>query len=331
MSAVAHWDGAALAIAGAASITAASIEHHWNALSHFPDRRARMELEGLAARLNGFSEFVRALAERAESPIDADSEIARFVDRHVTLTRAYWASEGRCMSWFITGPARFPVARNRKRMDSADNKRAAIAYHASRARRSLTRRAFPYGEPGGAIRSDRPDAIALIEKKMAELEALQARMKQVNQAHAAFARRPDAPRTLDLLAKLRPFDEALVRRYVPEYSWEPHPFAPCQLQNNGAEIRRLRGRLDQLKAAQGRETKTHQTNAGFEIIENAEACRVQLVFPGKPSPATRQLLKSNGFRWAPSAGAWQRLLNNAGIDAARRIRSALETETAAGG
>ena len=40
--------------------------------------------------------------------------------------------------------------------------------------------------------------------------------------------------------------------------------------------------------------------------------RIQLFFEGKPEPEVRDILKSNGFRWAPSVGAWQRQLNNNG-------------------
>jgi len=61
---------------------------------------------------------------------------------------------------------------------------------------------------------------------------------------------------------------------------------------------------------------------------NPDAARIQLTFPGKPDPAVRDVLKSNGFRWAPSAGAWQRHLNNAGRYAAKRVLSALQTEAA---
>lgn len=46
-----------------------------------------------------------------------------------------------------------------------------------------------------------------------------------------------------------------------------------------------------------------------QIIRNKEAMRLQLVFDGKPKEETRKELKSNGFRWAPSSMAWQRLLN----------------------
>lgn len=46
-----------------------------------------------------------------------------------------------------------------------------------------------------------------------------------------------------------------------------------------------------------------------QIVRNKEAMRLQLIFDGKPSEETRKTLKSNGFRWAPSSMAWQRLLN----------------------
>lgn len=47
-----------------------------------------------------------------------------------------------------------------------------------------------------------------------------------------------------------------------------------------------------------------------QVVRNKEAMRLQLMFDGKPEEKTREILKSNGFRWAPSNMAWQRLLNN---------------------
>jgi hypothetical protein len=47
-----------------------------------------------------------------------------------------------------------------------------------------------------------------------------------------------------------------------------------------------------------------------KVVRNKEAMRLQLMFDGKPEEKTREILKSNGFRWAPSNMAWQRLLNN---------------------
>ena len=58
--------------------------------------------------------------------------------------------------------------------------------------------------------------------------------------------------------------------------------------------------------------------------ENNEIMRVQFIFPGKPDDETRAMLKENGFRWAPSQGAWQRQLNDAGKYAAHRVMEVLD-------
>ena len=46
---------------------------------------------------------------------------------------------------------------------------------------------------------------------------------------------------------------------------------------------------------------------------------MQLIFEDKPDADTRQALKSEGFKWAPSQGAWQRQLNQNAIRAAARL------------
>ena len=69
-----------------------------------------------------------------------------------------------------------------------------------------------------------------------------------------------------------------------------------------------------------------EEHSGYTYRENIEAMRVQLVFDGKPDTETRDLLKKNGFKWAPSQGAWQRQLNNAGKYAAHTVMNVLDGE-----
>ena len=47
--------------------------------------------------------------------------------------------------------------------------------------------------------------------------------------------------------------------------------------------------------------------------------RLRLYFDEKPSEEQRSKLKCNGFKWAPSVGAWQRQLNDNAIHAAARM------------
>lgn len=56
-----------------------------------------------------------------------------------------------------------------------------------------------------------------------------------------------------------------------------------------------------------------------EVKRDREDMRLRLIFDGKPEDRTREILKGNGFKWAPSAGAWQRLLNDNAEGALRRI------------
>ena len=90
------------------------------------------------------------------------------------------------------------------------------------------------------------------------------------------------------------------------------------LQNNNANIHRIEGRIKSLQATKARGTLETE-NQFFKIVENAEAMRLQLFFEGKPEPEVREVLKSNGFRWAPSQSAWQRQLTNNARYALERV------------
>lgn len=95
------------------------------------------------------------------------------------------------------------------------------------------------------------------------------------------------------------------------------------LQNNNANIHRTEGRLNQLRAAKEKGTQETKFKL-FKVVENAEIMRLQIIFDGKPDPEVRDVLKKNGFKWAPSQGAWQRLLNTSARYALNSVRKELE-------
>lgn len=150
----------------------------------------------------------------------------------------------------------------------------------------------------GGVSSDDPDAIvkltAELNEKKAYQEAMKARNKAWQKAGNKAGRQPNG-------------------------EWVEPPCAPWQLSNNSANIRRIEARIKALEAAAGRETRSQEFEGGIALVENAEANRVQLKFPGKPSEAVRTKLKKAGFRWSPMAGAWQRQLNNRGVWQAREL------------
>jgi hypothetical protein len=135
-------------------------------------------------------------------------------------------------------------------------------------------------------------------------------MLAVNKARARYLKKPA---TLEA-AELTEAEKERVRNYVPAYSWEPHPFAPFELTNLGANIRRIKQRIAALEkqrayaAAFGAELTEH--NVGPYMVRQAFGLnRVQVVFPGKPAANVRQVLKRAGFHWSPTEVAWQRMLS----------------------
>jgi hypothetical protein len=192
------------------------------------------------------------------------------------------------------------------------------AYALQQAAQAAAARAEAVGS--GGISSDDPDAIEKLREQLAKRQDLQLRMKAAN----AAIRRNKGNREqclIDLQAQgLTPEHAAALlktditgRIGFPAYA----------LTNNNGNIARIKARIAELERASQREEKQIE-HKGFEIIHNTEDNRVQIIFPGKPAEPVRALLKSWGFRWAPSAGAWQRHLNNAGINAASLCAEAIE-------
>ena len=146
-------------------------------------------------------------------------------------------------------------------------------------------------------------------------------MKAINAAHRKYLKNPDTLEKADLTEA----EKKHIRDYVPAYSWEPHPFAPYELSNNNANIRRMKQRLAGLERAEACQSAEYVIH-GVKVIENTQDNRLQLFFSKKPSAETRKRLKSNGFRWARSIGAWQRQLNTLGNNARFYAERAIGTQ-----
>lgn len=306
-----------------AQLRVKEIAHCWDALSHYPERRARLELAWLEGRLNDFAEHVERL-KGAGGDVGSD-ELARFAERHISATRAYWHAESRCLSAFIVGPARFPTSRNQKRQASSDKARENVTSHLAAAKKALERRAFPHGRPDGPIRASNPDAPELLRREIAKREQRQELMKDANSA-LRKAKTSDEDELAQIVSDATGLGLGTARKVVMRNCFGSRGFEGFELNNNRAEIRRLQQRLARIEATRerGSTEESAETQEGeVRVVENVDADRIQLYFPGKPSADTRAALKSLGFRWSPRHGAWQRHLNNAGREAARHAMQKL--------
>jgi hypothetical protein len=163
------------------------------------------------------------------------------------------------------------------------------------------------------ISSSDPDAIGKLTEKLTSCRELQALMKETNAYWRKHGTCKGAPGITDEQAvKL---ESRLVARLEAGYSRDRSPFRGYELQNNNAEIKRLERRIAEIS----RDRETGFTGWEFEggrAIADTDINRLQLVFDEKPDEHKRSELKRNGFKWAPSQGAWQRQLTANAIHAA---------------
>lgn len=196
--------------------------------------------------------------------------------------------------------------RHRRDLERADARMRRSAEEAAKAER-LRQRAASVGT--GGIASDDPDAIALLREKLAGLEGKLAHAKQVR----AALRGPDAERKLLALGVPAITADHLVRcggAYL--------------TRNVSAEIRRVKGRIEELEKIAARPAREPVHHGGIEIREDRDEGRVCIEFPGKPSEEARAALKGAGWRWNRTLGCWTRKLTDAAW------RSALLVTGAAG-
>lgn len=151
-------------------------------------------------------------------------------------------------------------------------------------------------ESNSAISSDDPQALVKLREKLAAEEASRDEMKRLNAIHRkggweAVANEVGAERAERL-------------RRTARYTADDRPHPPYALTNIGANIRRIKRRIAELEEQAARPEREPE-NYG-DLVVREEDNRVQIVFPAKPPEAVRLELRSNGFRFAPSVGAWQR-------------------------
>ena len=156
--------------------------------------------------------------------------------------------------------------------------------------------------PSIAVLVTDADGPEILRERIAKAEADQATWKAINAMvrkndRAGLAAAGVGPATIEELFK-------------PQWGTSgPLGIPAYRLGNNNANIRRMRLRLAELDAIAKLQDKERMVG-DVRVVEDADAMRLRLHFPGKPAPDVIARLKGSGFRWAPSERAWQRQLTN---------------------
>ena len=257
------------------------------------------------------------LAERQKKRVDPEyhSKIDYYVDLYARKLAENInhgnAIDARVPSIMIAGGSNFPIGKKAKQNAARDRN-----MEEWRKIEGIKDKIRSIGM--GGIRSDDSNAVSKLEKKLKKLEENQELMKAANKA----VRMKDTEKGDQKLLEMGYSPYEINQLRTPDFAGRIG-YASFHLTNNSANIRRIKKRIEGLKAEQNHGQAEDQCFQGFTLREDTEAVRIQFLFDDKPDEETRTILKSHGFRWSPKNKAWQRMLNRNGRSAAQQVISCI--------
>ena len=248
----------------------------------------------------------------AEKKPEEAERVYRLAGRYSKKMAEYYNKESSigmmCPSVMISGAGNFPVKKKERQLAAWERNHEFYQYVQGILAKIEN---ILYGRE--IIKSDDERAIEKLEEKLEDMKKLQEDMKAANKA----LRLKDKEAGNDQLREMGYSEESIEELRKPDYLGRVG-YPNFQLSNNNANIHRVEERLKRLKAVKERGS-SEQEYKTFKVVENTEAMRYQIIFDGKPDAEIRTLLKSNGFKWAPSQGAWQRQITSNGKWALKKV------------
>lgn len=252
--------------------------------------------------------YSELLDEDVEIIKEHEGDVERYKTKYLSLLTIWLNAKTKCMSSMITGPANFPVEKNRKNLNYEQTACDNFMNWREKVLKKITR-----PESTDIVKGS-DGAIEKMYDKLASLERLQEQMRSANKV-IRKKNISDEDR-LSMISEVFPaYTDEQLKEVLTITHYNKKGFASFQLTNNDAKIRNLKKDIEREEkrlAAYTDGNKEREVN-GITIIENVDENRLQLVFDGKPEDEVRKELKSNGYRWSGKNGCWQRQLTDNAI------------------
>ena len=252
--------------------------HAYSAQSFYPEKRANQVIE----------EFSTELA----SDLAALDNPGNYQEKYEAKFLAWLSAKGRCMSAMITGPANFPVAKNRKNMQSEQNKWEEFRSWRERYFKAVNRQRTLSPE----------EEIDVTLAKLDKLIVAQETMKGINKI--AKSKKTDDEKIAEIIEKYG-LKEEQARKILQPDCMGFIGFAPYSLTNNNAKIKNAQEKLEIMKSRISRKTEWQPIVFSGGVID-IRADRVIIKHDEKPDQEIISKLKARGFRWSRSYSCWVR-------------------------
>lgn len=290
----------------------------YRAISFEPDRRAESEQKGYVDAMNDIYEKMSKLAETPEQKVILLSELNKYKENYLKHMNEILSAKSRTMSAMITGPARFPKAKNEKALQAEHNKVVAFLEWQKKAEKSIKNKL-----QGALTEEQKTDAE--YERLKKESDNVISVLKGIETGtekgyNPSLFRNSLRDKLMRSLNNGNVETVSKILDYIKETE-KQHLKKPVFAANNGIweSVKLAKEKLNnQAEIAPGEETIKEYD--GATIIKNHNADRVQIFFDEKPNEEIRKELKSTGWHYSKANGdAWQRKLTSNAEYAAKRI------------
>lgn len=276
----------------------------YHGTSFSPERRGKDFIESYGNELEEDIQFLK------EKQVSSES-IDWYKSKYINFISALINSRSRILSPMITGPARFPSERNRKRIQQEMNQYDRFVDWRERALRILPKRAEP--------RKTHSTELERYQNELSQLQQLQDLMKKVNAAYSKWLRKKESvtAEQFQQLHKLSDREFKLIVTHEPAYNTKTKVFPSFQLTNNNANIKRIKLRIQEVSVKQKKAERPAEQNRhefpGGHVQVDYEFDRIKIFHDQRPDPSVISDLKSNGFHWSRNLGCWMRKITSAAI------------------
>ena len=283
--------------------------------SFSPERREQQYINSYLEQMEGVAKEFGQWAT-ADNVDEINQALELYRAGYVQRYNASLAAHSRIRSQMITGAGGWTgrMVRSMEKINATyDNRRNEFVEWNNKAIDRLYSRFNPRFIAKAPIMSSDHDAIDKLKEKIDKAEKLQQWMKDTNATIRKHSKAGKGAQAAALVAMGHTQTDA-AKLVKSDSVWEIG-YAHYELTNNNANIRRMKQRVVEIERLRATPTTSAEvaTSAGgdskIRIVDNTEANRLQLFFPGKPSEEIRTRLSAGGFRWKRSVGCWQAYRN----------------------
>ena len=261
-----------------------------------PEKRGEQIQEEYLQTMTAFYTHVMAHAKTDAEREYMEAAAERYRQGYIQHYTAYLHSKSRVVSSAIAGPSNFPARMMQKRNGWADAKYSEFQEWDSRAKAAILKglkemRVAAAGGPAVIMRQ--------------EIEAAEKLAGQYVEIRKRFRKEPDPAKRVEILKAITGLEGKDLAAFVAHNYIDADGLPAFRMTNNNARIKAMRLRLEEMEK-RGATPTSEKTFDGGRVVDNQDADRIQIFFNERPGPELYGKLKARGFRWSPTAGAWQR-------------------------